>query len=415
MIVATMAVLAPLLLAAPPRMIQSAGDATANKMLATLDRDGDELIARNEWRGSGTSFLTLDADLDGYVSAAELARKGATPKREAAVDTTNPDNVAVAIRDLGEPIALFTQHCLACHDERRVEDSPKTAAGWAETVARMQKKKEAKIPDKAAKPIVAWLQSLRAPAAKALVGLGTADPIHAWGIVLGGGDLHEFDRDRNGKLDAAELGRLAFERVDFDQGGTLSRGEFMLLPLAADRRAEFDRLDRDKNGSLTVKELGLLTSLVAVADRNGDAMLARDELPRARAVGGPYTMLLAADAKTALEVLDRDRDGRLSAKELERFPGTLTRFDEDHDSSLEMKELETAVTAARAEGPYAAFDDFLTRYDLDGDGVVKRAEFPGSAAFLARLDVDGDGEIGPKDALGPVARTEFSSDALRWR
>jgi hypothetical protein len=73
------------------------------------------------------------------------------------------------------------------------------------------------------------------------------------------------------------------------------------------------------------------------------------------------------------------------------------------------------VTAARAEGPYAAFDDFFTRYDLDQDGVVSRLEFPGSDALFARFDADGDGVISAKDAPPGVKRPEFTPDAWRWR
>ena len=130
---------------------------------------------------------------------------------------------------------------------------------------------------------------------------------------------------------------------------------------------------------------------------------------------GPIALVLAADAKTALALLDQNHDDRLSARELEHFPGTLKRFDKNGDGELDLKELESAVTAARAELPFAGFDDFLTRYDLDLDNAVSRLEFPGGDALFARLDVDGDGAITAKDAAGPVKRPDFGIDAMRWR
>ena len=116
-----------------------------------------------------------------------------------------------------------------------------------------------------------------------------------------------------------------------------------------------------------------------------------------------------------LQVLDRNRDKRLSAVELDRYPLTLARFDENGDGDLELRELETAVTAARVEGPLAAFDDFFTRYDLDGNGSVSRIEYPGRSAMFRRFDVDGDGVISAKDAPPGLQRTEFSPEAQRWR
>ena len=234
-------------------------------------------------------------------------------------------------------------------------------------------------------------------------------------MILGGGDLELYDKDHNGRLDAGELARLVFERVDLDRSGGLSPGEFSLLPLSTHRRALFAKLDRDHDGFVSPRELGNMSALVELCDANGDGMLSREELPRVRQVGGPYPMILAADAKTALELLDQNHDGKLSQKELEHFPGTLRRFDQNKDNELDLKELETAVTAARAEGPYAAFDDFFTRYDLDQDGVVSRTEFPGSDALFARFDTDGDGVISSKDAPPGVKRPEFTPDALRWR
>ena len=403
---------------APPASAQTSA-ATAKQFLKTLDGNGDEHVARSEWKGSGSTFLRLDVNLDGYLSLAELASSGTPVKRDdpaaAAADPLAADRVQVAIGPMNDPPELLATRCTNCHDERRIEETPKNSTGWAATVARMRQKKEAKISEKEAKQIVEYLNDLRATVAKRVVGYGSDDPIRDWAFIIGSGDLHLFDRDGNGKLDGGELGRLVIDRADLDRSGGLVRGEFALLPLAADRAAAFAKLDRDGNDSVSAKELGPPAALLDLFDANEDDMLSRDELPRARQVGGPYTMILAADAKTALELLDKNRDDRLSYKELERFPGTAQRFDEDNDGSLDSKELESAVTAARAEGPYAAFDDFFTRYDLDGDGSVSRLEFPGSESLFRRLDPDGDGSITAKEAPPGTRRQDFTPEAQRWR
>jgi Ca2+-binding EF-hand superfamily protein len=391
------------------------GAGASKQFLKSLDANVDGAVARSEWKGSGATFVALDADRDGYLTADELARKPAPKKAEGDAAKLAADRLQVALGALPDPPEVFLARCTACHDPGRIVRATKNASGWTDTVARMRAKKEAKISEREARQIVEYLDGLRAPIARRLIGYGTEDPVRDWAFVLGSGDLHLFDRDSNGRLDAGELQRLAFERADLDASAGLSPGEYALLPLSADRRATFAKLDRDRDGALSMKEMGPPAALLELADANRDGALARDEVPRARPGGGPYPMILATDAKVALEILDRNRDGRLSNKELERFSATAQRFDEDRDGSLDARELETAVTAARAEGPYAAFDDFFTRYDLDGDGEVSRLEFPGTDALFLRLDADGDGAVGSREAPASLRRPDFTPEAQRWR
>jgi len=394
-------------------LVAQAESGAARQFLKSLDSDGNGWVGRDEWVGSGSTFVTLDVDLDGWLTAAELSK---TAKAESAAPAApSPDLVPVALRGLPTPYdPAFQKRCLACHDEDRILRAQKSADGWAQTVARMREKKEAAITEKEAKAIVAWLQELRARVATSVTLFGSAAPERDWAFVVGSGDLHHFDRDRDGRLDGGELGRLVHARADQDGDSLLAPGELALLPLAVDRRALFAKLDRDRNGGVSVKELGVPQPLLQLFDVNRDGQLDRDELPRSRP-RGPFLLLLAGDAKAALELLDKDRDRRLSATELDRFPETLRRFDDDKDSSLDLKELETAVTAARVEGSLLAFDDFLARWDVDGDGSVARAEFAGRLALFRRLDVDGDGAVTTRDAGGAAPRTEFTPEAQRWR
>jgi len=397
--------------------LQDAGG-SAKRFLDSLDRNGDGVVSRAEWKSSGAVFLQIDADHNSYLSLQELSHmndKPAPPAPPPPPDPAEANKIAIPIGPLPDPPEVFQATCLRCHNQDRIERAAKTVEGWRDTVTRMQNKKNAKFNDKEARQILEWLLSARAPLAKNALRYASSDPKRDWGLLLGVGDLEQYDRDRNGKLDGGELARLMFERADVDRSGGLSPGEFALLPLAADRRALFSKMDRDHDGVVSLRELGTPTAPIELCDANGDSMVGHDELPRARLVGGPIALVLAADAKAALALLDQNHDDRLSSRELAHFPGTLARFDKNGDGELDLKELESAVTAARAELPLAGFDDFLTRYDLDEDNAVSRLEFPGGDALFARFDGDGDGAITAKDAAGPVKRPDFSTEAMRWR
>lgn len=390
------------------------GSGAAGHFLRGLDLDGDGWVSRAEWNGSGVTFLALDVDRDGWLTAGELGRT-ARPAADARA-APEPDRLLVATGALPrERPEVFERRCLACHSDDRIERAAKSAQGWVDTVARMRAKEEASISEKEARAIVAWLQEQRARTANALASWGTTTPAADWTWLLGGSDLHRFDRDRDLRLDAGELSRLVHARADVDGDGELSPGEFARIPLAVDRKALFAKLDRDRSGGVSARELGLPQPLLQLFDQNGDGKLAREEAPRSRPFGGPHPLLLVREAKRALELLDRDRDGRLSTTELARFTRTRQRYDADNDGHLDALELETAVTGARVEGALAGFDEFLARYDLDGDGSVAPREFPGRDAVFRRLDADGDGRITQRDAPEGYPRPDDSSEAQRWR
>src|SRR6185369_2328113 len=55
------------------------GGGAAKRFLESLDRDGDVVVSRAEWKGSGAVFLQIDADRDGYLSLQELSHMNDKP------------------------------------------------------------------------------------------------------------------------------------------------------------------------------------------------------------------------------------------------------------------------------------------------------------------------------------------------
>ncbi len=392
---------------------QPSSQDTSRQFLEQLDKDDDSLISRREWNGSGATFLKFDQSRDGYLSAEELAGEKQQPVP--AEEEGGLEVMEIAIGTLPRDLPGFmVDACTACHDLDRVAAARKSARGWEDTVARMQSKKEANISDAQAREIAAVLKKLRRRSAELATKFGTTQPLKEWARVFDGAELHLFDRDGNGRLNQNELVKLFWDRLDFDDDGQLSSGEVGLLPLAADRARHFEKIDRNHDGKVSVAELGAPAALLEVADGDGDGSLSVEELPRARS--GPYRQLLLEDSSKVLQLLDKNRDGKLNDKEFNGSLDLIYRFDSSGDRMLDSREIEQALAFSRADGRSESFDDFMTRYDLDDDRRVDADEFVGPARAFDRLDRDHDGVVTDKD-LPPGLRSPdwLSEESRRWR
>jgi hypothetical protein len=390
-------------------------DSAASKFLRSMDRNNDDRIAFSEWRGSSRSFLTYDHNRDGYLEVDELARKDAPRSDKVdAGESTSADQRFVAIANFGTtPPDYFRQACNACHNSDRILQARKDAGGWAVTVQRMREKQDDAFSRTEGERIVRYLTRLRNERAQAAVDFGTEDPMVEWGNIFDAAQLHRFDRDRNMELSGSEISRLLIRCLDFDADGELNSGEFRLMPVQADRAAAFAKVDRNKDGRVSLRELGVPEALMQVADVDGDRALSATELPRLR--NGPYRVLLAQDVDTVFAVADRDRDQELSRRELKNGDDFFRLYDRDRNNKLTRPEVERALNLSRAQGLVVSFDDFLTRYDLNGDGKVVREEFSGPQSVFRRCDRNGDGAVGSKDLEASSDPPEFGSEAQRWR
>jgi Ca2+-binding EF-hand superfamily protein len=208
-----------------------------------------------------------------------------------------------------------------------------------------------------------------------------------------------FDEDGNRKLDRDELSRLLFAALDLDRDRSLSMdelsrhpGELRQLRLGGSAaRARFARADANGDGKIQPKELKIADAefLALDVDRSGAVELGAQGVPAweargyfARGSEWPTRRAVAlslpprATVESLLEVFDVDGDGALGARDLKSRPGLLLELDLDRDGTAEPNELANRVQIAQAQGVEASPDDFVARWDLDGDGEVAEHELP---------------------------------------
>jgi Ca2+-binding EF-hand superfamily protein len=169
------------------------------------------------------------------------------------------------------------------------------------------------------------------------------------------------DRDGDGKLFEKEV--LAYlDQMEGLQKG--ARDSCVSLTVSDQGRGLFDLVDTDKDGRLSVRELRQMVKLVDQLDRDGDGCISRNEIPRSYQLNfrkGPANDQFNGRV-FAVAVNGRMTGGRPPAP-------------------------------ARARGPL-----WFRKMDRNRDGDVSRREFLGSDELFRKIDTDGDGLISVEEA-----------------
>ncbi len=222
--------------------------------------------------------------------------------------------------------------------------------------------------------------------------------------------LDLYDTNRDGKITRAEWRGTnhAFLQLDFDGNDVIDRKDRTealaaapgLKPALPDFRRPvpdiallFKRFDKDSDKRLTARELRSQKDVVAAlsfADRDQDGALDERELQylsqavarrQNRASGGrpqPY--------QVPFDTWDKDDDEKVRQNEWQGSRSLFEQIDLDRDAAVSRDEV--ARYEKRVKG-----DDFLERFDLDGNGRVTPEEFAGPPAAFRRMDKNGDGAI----------------------
>jgi len=174
-------------------------------------------------------------------------------------------------------------------------------------------------------------------------------------------------------------------RLDKDGDGKVSSEE---LPETYRARlgVKFEKFDKDKDGALNRQEVAAMLTASDSSRRPSEAP-SRDS-DRAR----PSSRDAAQPSQDALfAILDRDRDGKLSRRELEAAGSILARLDRDKDGSVSKREI-AAVASDRAPSSRPSRERFSRERDSRG----------GISSYAKRLDKNNDGKITREEASGPI-------------
>ena len=175
------------------------------------------------------------------------------------------------------------------------------------------------------------------------------------------------------------------KRLDKDGDGKVSSEE---LPETYRARlgGKFEEFDKNKDGALNQQEVAAMLTASNSSRRPSGTPSRDSDRPR------PSSRDAAQPSQDGLfAILDRDRDGKLSRRELEAAGSILARLDRDKDGSVSKREI-AAVASDRASSNRSSRERSSRERDSRG----------GISSYAKRLDKNNDGKITREEASGPI-------------
>jgi Ca2+-binding EF-hand superfamily protein len=241
------------------------------------------------------------------------------------------------------------------------------------------------------------------------------------------------DKVRTGRGGPLRLD-LGATQIELAASGNAMNGP--RINLRAQFLAEFKRADRDNNGYLDrdeARQSPLIGSVFKLIDRDGDgkifekeiiAYIDKTERLQESAAASCVSLTASPVGNGLFDLLDSNRDRRLSVRELRQMPKLIEQLDRDGDGQVGRDEIPRTFRLTVQQGPAgggfngnvvfvanggmmvdgmpppepSAGPVWFRKMDRNRDGDVSRREFLGTDEEFRRIDTDGDGLISAEEA-----------------
>jgi len=170
------------------------------------------------------------------------------------------------------------------------------------------------------------------------------------------------DADKDGKLSAAEAAAAGTARAaqimaaDANNDGFVTLDELKAYARQQQATSMFSRLDKNNDGSLDAAELGRKGARLLAADKDGDGKVTLQELTdwlAAQAAARTARRQTRQQLLTAFKAADADNDRKLSAAEWPAgAAATHAVVDADSDGSVTLREVAAYVRANNGTSPF---------------------------------------------------------------
>ena len=393
-------------------------------LFVRLDRDGDRRLSADEFARAGEALRKLDLDEDETYSLGELGpfRDPLRPS-SATRPADGPENPFLALPAVGSLDAAIIELARRCGASAGSPGAVRLAREHLRIEAEQFEAFDADTDGALGRGELArWLRDGE-PEARLAVSLPNNKPVapKLAATDAAGADLPGSERKRVSEVVARVAGVPIEMRVLAPPVTGYDALQFF--------RLQFRKADGDTNGYVDEAEfggVGLPGANFGMVDTDGDEMVYEREIVEHvrgrvdRAANG-ISMMVAREGRTLFEVLDRNRDRRLSPRELAAARDVVAEVDQDRDGALADGELAEryrvtfrmdsgglleAASRSREQGMApepvrigaTSGPAWFRSMDRNADGDVSRREFLGPTADFNRLDGDGDGLLDPDEA-----------------
>jgi Ca2+-binding EF-hand superfamily protein len=172
---------------------------------------------------------------------------------------------------------------------------------------------------------------------------------------------------------------------------------------------QFQNLDSDNNGYIDENEARRFQFIgisIKAMDRDGDGKVFKEEFEaynqrQAAAAATRISLEVTDDGQQLLELIDKDRDNRLTLRELRAAADLLEKSDSDHDGSIAGAEIPRRLRLELTRGTAASNARQVIAFGGVRQQPARPNANPAGPTWFRRMDRNHDGDLSPREFLGP--------------